>query len=133
MFPGPPPVAFPLRRARCCYGQADSQKAGAQAGGATAPYRTWAIYRVRFVLAADLSADWPPFGDLSAHLNNLSILLHLATAESIAVALAYGAIVPAYLGKLARPRANKTAGAAASMACYLRMPSLRDSRHITSR
>ena len=44
-------------------------------------------------------------------MDNLSILLHLATVESISVALAYGTILSAHLEELARARANKTAGA----------------------
>ena len=60
------------------------------------------------MITADLCDDWLPFGGLAAQLNNLSIILHLATTESIAVALAYDSILPAHLGELAR--ANRTTG-----------------------
>ena len=66
---------------------------------------------MRFIVTADLCASWLPFGGLSAQLNYLSILLHLATVESISVALACDAILSARLEELARERANKTAGA----------------------
>ena len=48
--------------------------------------------------------------DYSAQLNSLSILLHLATVESIAVALAYDTILSTHLEELARARAIKIAG-----------------------
>ena len=65
---------------------------------------------MRFIITADLCDDWLPYGGLSAQLNNLSILLHLAAVESIAVALAYDTILSTHLGELARVRANKAAG-----------------------
>ena len=77
----------------------------------TPPFHTWALRRLRFMLTADHCDAWIRFGGLSAQLNNLSILLHLATVESIAVALAYDTILSTRLEELARSRANKTAGA----------------------
>ena len=80
-------------------------------GAQPPPFHTWALYRRRFIITADLCAAWPPFGGLPAQLNNLPILLHLATVESIAVSLACDTILSTHLGELARARANKTAGA----------------------
>ena len=44
-------------------------------------------------------------------MNNLAIIPHMPTTESIGDALAYGSLLPAHLGELARTRANSTAGA----------------------
>ena len=66
------------------------------------PFHAWELYRLRFIATADLCADWIPLGGLADHLNNLSIMLHLATTESISVALAYDSILSAHLEELAR-------------------------------
>ena len=58
------------------------------------PFHSWALYLLRFMIAADLCADWLPYGGLSPQLNNLSIILHLSNTEAIAVALSYDSIPP---------------------------------------
>ena len=74
------------------------------------PFNAWLLYRLRFILTADLLGAWAEFGGLSAQLNFLSILLHLVTTESIAAALNYDSLIQTHLEELARSRANKTAG-----------------------
>ena len=89
----------------------EANKQAPKPGAQPLPFHTWALYRLRFIIAADLCAAWLPFGGIAAQLNNLSILLHLAAVESIAVALAYDAILSAHLEELVRARADRTAGA----------------------
>ena len=102
-------LACSIRWARRFCFQADEQEAGAQAGGSSAPFHAWALYRLRFVIAADLCAAWIPFGGLSSQHNNLSIIPHLATTESIAVALARDSIPPRSIGGISACD-NRTAG-----------------------
>ena len=86
-------------------------KKASKPGDRPMPCRDWISYRSRSMVAADLCADWAPFGGWAAHLNNLSVIPHCATAESVAAAIAYDSLLSARLGGLARARANRTAGA----------------------
>ena len=63
------------------------------------------MYRARFISRADSFGEWLPLGGLSAHLDKISVLLHLAATENIAAAMAYGAppVCP-YVGIRARAR-----------------------------
>ena len=88
-----------------------SNKQAPKPGAQPLPFHTWKMYRLRFIITADLCAAWIPLGGWSAQLNNLSILLHLPTTESVAGALAYDTRLSAHLEELARARANKTDGA----------------------
>ena len=74
------------------------------------PFNAWLLYRLRFIFTADLLGAWSGFGGLSAQLNYMSILLHLATTESMSAALIYDGLISSHLEELARSRANKTAG-----------------------
>ena len=67
------------------------------------------LYRMRFIFAADLCGAWSSFGGIAAQLNNLSLILHLATTESIAAALLYDGLLSAHLEEMARPRAERPA------------------------
>ena len=69
------------------------------------------LYRIRFILTSDLLGAWRDFGGLSAQLNHVSILLHMVTTEATTTALVYDGLISSHLEELARPRANKTAGA----------------------
>ena len=62
-------------------------------------------------LTADICGAWIPFGGLSAQLNNLSALPHLATTGNIANAMAYDSLLPAHLAESARARDERTVGA----------------------
>ena len=53
------------------------------------PLSAWLLYQMRFIFSADLCGAWSTFGGLSAQLNHLSIVLHLATTEAIGTALTY--------------------------------------------
>ena len=67
------------------------------------------LYRMRFIFAADLCGAWSSFGGIAAQLNNLSLILHLATTESIAAALLYDSLLSDHLEELARSRAERSA------------------------
>ena len=109
IFPLPHGLFHPLRTLPLWISGSPTSRLRIRALGR--PFRAWALYRLRIIVDADLCADWPPCGGLAHQLNNLSIILHLATTESISVALAYDSIPPAHLEELARARANRTAGA----------------------
>ena len=67
-------------------------------------------YQRRFVFPADLCGAWATFGGLSAQLNHLSMVPHLATTDAIGTALTYDQRSKAHLEEIARARANGTAG-----------------------
>ena len=74
------------------------------------PLNAWLLYQLRFIFSADLCGAWSTFGGLSAQLNHLSVVLHLATTEAIGTALTYDQLLKAHLEELARSRANRTTG-----------------------
>ena len=49
--------------------------------------------------------------DSAAQFNNLSIVLHLATAENIATAVLYDSLLSAHIEELARDRAERATAA----------------------
>ena len=73
------------------------------------PISTWMLYRIRFIFTADLCGAWSSFGGIVAQFNNLSIILHLATTESISAALIYDGLLTAHLEELARARQERPA------------------------
>ena len=75
------------------------------------PFHAWLMYRPRFIFTADIFGAWAPFGGISSQLNNISVLLHLATTENIATAIAYDAILSTHLAESARASAERTVGA----------------------
>lgn len=79
-------------------------KQASKPGARPMPFRAWISCRVRFMIAADLCADRPPFGGLADQINNLSIILYLAATESIGVALSYDSPLSAHMEELARAR-----------------------------
>ena len=64
---------------------------------------------MRFIFTADICGAWASFGGIAAQLNSVSIILHLATTESIAAALLYDSILSAHLEELARARVERSA------------------------
>ena len=74
------------------------------------PLNAWILYRWRFIFTADVLGAWASFGGISARSNRLSIVLHLATTESIATALAYDSLLCAHIAELARWRDELNTG-----------------------
>ena len=66
------------------------------------------LYRTRFIFTADIFGAWSIFGGVSAQLNNMSPILHLATTDSIAAALLYDSILSAHMEELDRSRAERS-------------------------
>ena len=64
---------------------------------------------MRFILTSDICGAWSSFGGIAAQLDNLSIILHLATTESITAALLYDGLLSAHLEELARSRVERSA------------------------
>ena len=71
----------------------------------------WVLYQLRFLFASDLCGAWNSFGGISAQLNHLSVVLHIATTEAVGIALTYDQLLKSHLEELARARVNDTAGA----------------------
>lgn len=94
---------------------ASKWKANRQAAKAVNPQAVpcdaWLLYRLRFIFTADLLGTWADYGGISAHLNFISISLHIATTESIAAALIYDGLISTHLEEIALSRANKADGA----------------------
>ena len=68
------------------------------------PFQAWLLYQLRFVFTAEICGAWQLFGGLAAQLSHLSIVLHLSTVETMAVALSYDRLVKAFLAEKARAR-----------------------------
>lgn len=62
---------------------------------------------MRFIFTADICGAWSIFGGLAAQLDNMSPILHLATAGRIAADLLYDSALSTRLGELARSRAER--------------------------
>ena len=88
-----------------------NRQAARSANPQALPLNAWILYQLRFIFAADLCGAWSTFGGISAQLNRLSVVLHIATTESIGTALTYDQLLKSHLEELARARANGTAGA----------------------
>ena len=54
---------------------------------------------------------WSSFGGIAAQLNHLSIVLHIATTETIGTAVLYDNLLSAHLEELARSRAERVGAA----------------------
>ena len=126
-----PPWPVPSADRATAMAKWNSNNQAPKPGARPRSFHTWAMYRLRFIITADLCDAWLPFGGLSAQLNNLSTLLHLATVESISVALAHDTILSAHLEELARARDNETAGAVDFTDLFPRRKSFQDPRHIS--
>ena len=74
------------------------------------PIQAWMVYQLRFLITAEIFGDLPTCGGLDAGLYRLSIVLNLATAESIDVAFAYDRLVKLHLEENARARAETALG-----------------------
>ena len=55
--------------------------------------RSFTLYQLRFVFAADLCAAWSKFGGPGPQLSHISTVLHIGIAESAGTALPYRRIV----------------------------------------
>lgn len=66
------------------------------------PLHGWILYRTRLILIDDVCGAWRTFGGLAAHLNHMSVALHLSTAESITTAMIYDQLLSSQLEELAR-------------------------------
>ena len=64
----------------------------------------FALYRIRFVFAAELCGAFGNFGGVAAHLSHLSTALNLSLVGSVGVALAYHRILSGMLQERARQR-----------------------------
>ena len=70
--------------------------------------QSYLLYNLRFLLTGDMLDAWHSFGGLSAQLNHLSIVLHLAVVESVSYALSYDQELKAFAQRQARKRDTDT-------------------------
>ena len=79
-----------------------------QARRRTAPQelsvQSFLLYHLRFLVSAECSAAFRPFGGLCAQLNMLTIVLNLRTTESVNLGLSYFVILTSRLEEKARVR-----------------------------
>ena len=68
------------------------------------PTQAWLLYRLRFVIAADLAGAWSAFGGMAAQLNHLSIIMNISITDSAAIALSYDRLVREFLAEKDRSR-----------------------------
>ena len=66
--------------------------------------QAWLLYTVRYIFTGDLDDSWYAFGGLSAQLNHLSVLRHLAVTEYATLAIRYDRDLRLHLQRLARSR-----------------------------
>lgn len=71
------------------------------------PFHEWAMYVLRFIRTDELCGGWSAFGGIDAHLNQLPIVVHLVTTESIPIALSYDFAIRSNLFELPRGRAEQ--------------------------
>ena len=71
--------------------------------------QAFALYRTRFIFAADLCSDWSKLGGLGPQLAHLSAVLHIGITESVGAALSYRRISGAKLQDKARKRSTAEA------------------------
>ena len=89
----------------------NSRQAAKNAKPQSLPFSAWILYRIRFISTADVCGAWSSFGGLAAQLNHLSIVLHIATTETIGTALVYDSLLSSHLDELARSRAGRVGDA----------------------
>ena len=80
------------------------------------PIQSWILYQLRFLITAELMGALSTFGGLADCPNHLSIVLNIATMETVAAALSYGRLVMHHLEEKARSRADDTLGVGTSRA-----------------
>ena len=68
------------------------------------PIQAFILYRVRFLIAAELLGSLPTFGGIAGGINHLSIMPNIATTDAIDVALAYDRLVRQHLEEKDRDR-----------------------------
>ena len=100
----PWPVASQSHSAALAKWQASARLAQRSSEPQLVPFQAWLLYQLRFVFTAEICGAWQLFGGLAAQLSHLSIVLHLSTVETMAVAFSYDRLVKAYLAEKARSR-----------------------------
>ena len=66
----------------------------------------WLLYRLRFIISAEVCGAWSEFGGLIAQINNIGVFLNLAIVENVGVALKYHEFLHTQLELSARGRAT---------------------------
>ena len=100
----PWPVASQAHSAALTKWQSSARQANRASDPQLVPFQAWLLYQLRFIMTAEVCGAWQLFGGLTAQLNHLSIVLHLSTVETMAVALSYDRLVKAFLAEKARAR-----------------------------
>ena len=69
-------------------------------------FQSWILYRMRFIVSAEVCGAWQLYGGLIAQVNNLGITLNIAVSENVGIALKYYEFLHAQLESYARSRAS---------------------------
>ena len=104
----PWPVASQAHSAALAKWQTSARQATRISEPQLVPFQAWLLYQLRFIMTAEVCGAWQLFGGLTAQLNHLSIVLHLSTVETMAVALSYDRLVKAFLAEKARAREDNS-------------------------
>ena len=112
----PWPVASQAHSLALTKWQSNARQASRPTQPQLVPFQAWILYQLRFLATAEICGAWLLYGGLVAQLNHLSITLHLATVESMAVALSYDRLAQAHLAEKARAREDLSQPAPAAVA-----------------
>ena len=91
--------------------RANARQAKRDAFPQDVPIQAWILYQLRFLPTAELLGALSTFGGFGAGINHLSIVLNIATTDTIAVSLAYGRLVKTHLEEKAMSRDETTLAA----------------------
>ena len=114
----PWPVSSNEHMAAVAKWRSNARQAKRGASPHAVPIQAWVLYQLRFLLTAELLGALSTFGGFGAGVNHLSIVLNIATTDTIAVALAYNRLVTTFLEEKARSR-DETALAADFFSSFL--------------
>ena len=68
--------------------------------------QAWTLYRLRFIVSAEVCAAWALYGGIIDQVNNIGVALNLAIGENVGVALKYYEFLHTQLESYARSRAT---------------------------
>ena len=69
-------------------------------------FQAWALFRLRFIISAEVCAAWELYGGVIAPIDNLGATLNIAVSDNVGIALKYFDFLHAQLESYARSRAT---------------------------
>ena len=68
-------------------------------------FQSWILYRLRFIISAEVCSAWDLYGGIIAQINNLGVTLNISISENVGTALKYFDFPHTQLESYARSRA----------------------------